>query len=130
MSISASKQIYHIRRDINNYTINQLMLQLSYENWDDVFSETTANMAFNKFLNIFLRIFYTCFPLVKSLHSFRSKPCLTLGIKTSYANSRKLYLLYRNNNDRDIKGCFKKYFRILYKVINTKETNMKALIKI
>jgi hypothetical protein len=44
------------------------MLQLSYENWEDDFSETTDNMAFNKFLNIFLRIFYTCFPLV-GVHS-------------------------------------------------------------
>jgi hypothetical protein len=108
VTISAPKQIYRIRRDIN-YTINQFMLQLHYENWEDVFSETTANMAFNKILNIFLRIFYTCFPLVKSLHSFRSKPSLTHGIKTSCANEGKLYLLYRNNNDPGIKEYFKKW---------------------
>jgi hypothetical protein len=95
------------------------MLQVSYENWEDVFSETTDNMAFNKFLNIFLRIFYTCFPLVNVLHSFRSKPWLTSGIKTTCTNKRKLYLLYRNNNDPDIKENFKKYCRILNKVITT-----------
>jgi hypothetical protein len=37
ITISAPKQIYHIRRDVNNYTINQFMLQLSYEIWEDVF---------------------------------------------------------------------------------------------
>jgi hypothetical protein len=83
------------------------------------FSETTANMVFNKFHNIFLSIFYTCFPFVKSLHSFRSKPWLTRGIKTSCANKRKLYLFYRNNNDPDIKEYFKKYCRILNNAITT-----------
>jgi hypothetical protein len=95
ITTSAPKQIYYIRRDVNNYTINQFLLQLSYENWEDVFSDTTANMTFNKFLNIFLRIFYTCFPLVKSLHSFRSKPWLTSGIYVWFAERTILLIIWR-----------------------------------
>jgi hypothetical protein len=57
--------------------------------------------------------------MVKSLYSNKPQPWLTSGIRTSCANERKLYLVYRNNNDPSIKEHFKKYCRILDKVIRT-----------
>jgi hypothetical protein len=117
--ISIPEQVYYFRRDISNYSVGQFTSLLSYENWEDVFSETAMNMAFNNFLNTFLRIFYTCFPMVKSLYSNQPKPWLTSGIRTSCTNKRKLYLVYRNSNDPSIKERFKKYCHILDKVIRT-----------
>jgi hypothetical protein len=70
------KQIFYHKRVINNYTIGRFLFLLSYENWEDVFSETNVNIAFNKFLNIFLRIYNSCFPLKK----FQFMPKLSLFV--------------------------------------------------
>lgn len=65
ITVSVHNLIFYHKRVINNYTIGQFLYLLSYENWEEVFSETNVNIAFNEFLNIFLRIFYSCFPLKK-----------------------------------------------------------------
>jgi hypothetical protein len=54
----------------------------------------------------------------KFQYSYKQKPWLTTGIKISCANRRKLYLTYRNN-DPNTKEHFKKYCRILARVIMT-----------
>ena len=40
---------------------------LSYELWDDVFTNDNVNNTFNVFLNTYLRIFYSCFTKKKLL---------------------------------------------------------------
>ena len=50
-----------IRRDINDQSIQTFNLLLSYENWEEVFMEDESNVSFNKFLNIYLRVFQGCF---------------------------------------------------------------------
>jgi hypothetical protein len=45
-------------RDINDQSIMEFQLQLSYENWEEIFMEDDANISFNRFLNIYLRIFF------------------------------------------------------------------------
>jgi exonuclease III len=117
ITLPSRKQIYYYRRDINDLSMSQFTFFLSFENWENVFSETNVNKAFNNFLNNFLRIFYTCFPVLKSPYLHKYKPWLTPGIRISCANKRKLYLDYRNSNDPDIRAHFKKYCRILAKVI-------------
>jgi hypothetical protein len=59
--ISNSKMI----RDINKYSLYDFQMMLSYEDWDDVFSNSKVDTIFNSFLNTYLRIFYSCFPLKK-----------------------------------------------------------------
>jgi hypothetical protein len=61
--ISVTKQVGFYTRNINNQSIGQFIYMLSYENWEDIFLEADVNVIFNNFLNTFLRIFYTCFPL-------------------------------------------------------------------
>jgi len=39
------------KRDINEQSILEFQLLLSYENWEDIFMEDDANTSFNKFLN-------------------------------------------------------------------------------
>jgi hypothetical protein len=86
---------------------------LSYENWEDIFLEADVNVILNNFLNTFLRILYTCFPLKKSLCSHNCKPWLTTGIRISCANKRKLYVIYRNSKDTNFNEYYKKYCRTL-----------------
>ena len=72
--ISAPRQVPLFTRKINNHSISNFIYLLSYENWEDVFLETNVNTIFNNFLNIFLRIFYSSFPLRKSQHYDKPKP--------------------------------------------------------
>ena len=101
-----------------NTTANFAYL-LSYETWEDVFSETEVNITYNNFLNTYLRIFYASFPMVKMKISQSIKPWITKGIKISCLNKRQLYLKCRNSNNVDLKNHYKSYCQVLSKVITT-----------
>jgi hypothetical protein len=55
--------------------------------------------------------------MIKFQYPNKPKPSLTTGVKVSCANKRKLYLIYRNNNDSDFKKYYIKYCKILSKII-------------
>jgi hypothetical protein len=95
-------------------------MQLSYEMWDEVFSGNDVDTIFNCFLNTFLRIFHSSFPLKKIKASSKTKVInwITPGIKTSCRRKRELYLLYGNSNDVNFKNYYKLYCRTLSNVIN------------
>jgi hypothetical protein len=57
-----TKKVVLIRK-INEYTINDFLLKLSFETWDTVFSIDNVNEMFNSFLDSYLNIFYSSFPL-------------------------------------------------------------------
>jgi hypothetical protein len=50
-------------RNVNEYSSYDFQIMLSYEDWDEVFSNNNVDTIFNSFLNTYLRIFYSCFPL-------------------------------------------------------------------
>lgn len=54
-------------RNYSNYNITQFQEMLSYELWDDIFTNDNVNNIFNAFLNTYLRIFYSCFTKKKLL---------------------------------------------------------------
>jgi hypothetical protein len=56
------------KRTINEVTIAQFKLNLSYESWYKVFNDEDLDSSFNSFLNTYLRIYYNSFPPKKSLH--------------------------------------------------------------
>jgi len=117
--IVLTKQINNIttKRDINDQSILEFQLLLSHENWKEIFMEDDANTSFNKFLNIYLRIFHSCF--IKKCTTFNtiSKPWITKGIKTSCNRKRDLYLKVWDNNEMEHKLYYKHYCKILSKVI-------------
>jgi len=88
--------------------------QLSCENWENVFMED-VNIIYNNFINTYVRIFNTNFPLVKIKNSQNSKPWLTKGIKISCVNKRRLYMNYRKskNATRDI---VRHYLKLLMQI--------------
>jgi hypothetical protein len=106
-----------IKRDINDQSILEFKLLLSYENWEDIFMEDDANISFNKLLNIYLRIFQSFFIKKCIISNIVSKPCITKGIKTSCNRKRALYLKPRDNNEMEHKLYYKQYCKTLPKVI-------------
>lgn len=72
---------------------------------------------FNSFLNTYLRIFYSSFPLIRTKCRNHKYNWLTLGIKTSCKRKRELFLLLRNSNNPALKQYYKAYCKILVKVI-------------
>jgi hypothetical protein len=59
-------------RKFNKFSISQFAVNLICENWDNVFREEDVNTVFNNFLNTYLRIFNSSFPLQK-IHSTHNK---------------------------------------------------------
>jgi hypothetical protein len=53
------------KRIFNDLPLHNFQMQLSYETWDDIFSGNDVDIIFNYFLNMYLRIFYSSFPLKK-----------------------------------------------------------------
>jgi hypothetical protein len=82
-------------RNINNYSINEFKIDLSYETWDCVFglnNNPDVNTLFNSFLNNYLRIFYNHFYQRKITRRHNHTPWITPGIRTSCKHKRFLYL--------------------------------------
>ena len=52
-----------LMRKINEHTINDFLNKLSYKTWDTIFSADGVNKMFNSFLDSYLKIFYSSFPL-------------------------------------------------------------------
>ena len=90
---------------------------LSQECWETVFLNDNVNTTFNNFLNTYLRIFYSCFPIKRRVMGNKPKPWLTQGIKILCANKRKLYETYRYSRDPNFKQYYKKYSKTLMSTI-------------
>ena len=85
------------------------------------FLEDDANISFNKFLNIYLRICHSYFIKKNKNSNTVSKPWITKGVKTSCNRKRELYLKARNSNELEHKLYYKHYCKILSKVIEGAE---------
>jgi len=104
-------------RKINACSINDFILKLSHENWDSVFSSDDVNAAFNSFLDSYLRIFNSSFPLKRVYTTKKNNNWITLGILTSCKRKRELYLACRSSKNPDSINHYKKYCKILSVVI-------------
>jgi hypothetical protein len=104
----------HTRRSDNN-TLADFQLQLSYEQWDNVFGNKNVNETFNNFLNTYLRC--SSFPkkVTKTQHNY--KHLITNGIKLSCKRKRELLLLCRHSNDPNLKTYYRRYCKLLSNVI-------------
>ena len=54
-------------RKINEHSIKDFLNKLSWESWDTIISTDDVNKMFNSFLDSYLKIFYSSFPL-KRIH--------------------------------------------------------------
>jgi hypothetical protein len=102
---------------IDKFSIIDFNTKLSYEVWEDIFADNDVNTIVNGFLNTYLRILYSSFPLRKVHHKSCIKAWLTPGIKISCANKRKLFLIQRSRNDPKLATYCMRYCRILTSII-------------
>ena len=82
-------------RKINKYTISDFIDKLSCKSWDTIFNSEDVNVMFHYFLSIYLRIFYSSFPLKKVINRINNnddKNWITSGTKTSRKCKMELYL--------------------------------------
>jgi hypothetical protein len=91
---------------------------LSYETWDEIFGHKDVNLIFKSFSNTYLRIFFASFPVMKKhIISQSDISWITQGIKNSCKHKRELYLMNKNNVSASFIAYYKKYCKILKKVI-------------
>ena len=100
--------MFYFKRNINQYTIADFLLELSYETWDSAFEGNDVNIIFNSFLNIFLWHYYSCIPVIKA-NKLSNHKWITSGIQTSCKHKRILYIKLRNNNIPTLRKYFKDY---------------------
>jgi hypothetical protein len=95
----------------------EFQIVLSWEHWDDVFETADVNIMFNKFLNTYLRCYYSTFEKrqISNYNSIHNE-WITKGIKVS-CKKKESYVLCRTYNDYALKLYYKKYCSILTKVI-------------
>jgi hypothetical protein len=75
----------------NKYTDAEFQLHVSYETWDTVS---------NSFLNTYLKILYSSFPLIKKRKKGSSKTAwITSGIRISCTNKGELHIAGKNSKD-------------------------------
>ena len=74
-----SERLQFIRK-IDQHTIPDFIYKLSNESWDCVSDSEDVDLMFNSFLNIYLRIFDSSFPLIRSKSRKNKLDWLTSGI--------------------------------------------------
>jgi hypothetical protein len=109
-------------RTLNKDNIYDFQMRLSYESWGSVFNNSDINSSFNNFLNIFLRYFYSSFPLHQRSKQ-KPKSWITPGIIVSSKRKRELYLEVKRTKNTELLNYYKEYCRIL----NTVATHAKEL---
>jgi hypothetical protein len=108
---------FYINHKIDKCSINDFNIKLSYELWEEVFKENDVNIIFNQFLHKYLKILCSSFPTENVHYRSINNGWLTQGIRMSCINKRKLFLIQRNINKCEVSEYYKKYCRILTKVI-------------
>jgi hypothetical protein len=74
---------YQTVRKVNKHAMADFVTKLSNESWDTAFDCWGIDSKFNCFLNTYLRIIYSSFPLKSVRNETKSKSWITVGIKTS-----------------------------------------------
>jgi hypothetical protein len=116
-NIQISRAHHHTKRLINEFTIPEFKLNLSYESWEVIFTENDVVVLFNCCLDTYLRIFYRSFPPKKTHRNLNKKALITTGIKILSQHRRDLYLICRSTKDPKLKSYYKTYCRILSEVM-------------
>jgi len=104
-------------RNINKRRIFDFKISLSLEMWDNVFENNDINLSYNFFLNTYLGVYYSCFPLRKWIIMTNDNAWITTGIQTSCKYKRELYLICKNSKNFLLKNYYKLYCKILSNII-------------
>jgi hypothetical protein len=106
-------------RIVTKFNLSNFINELNNESWDAIFNNEYVNVTFNSFLNTYLRIFYSSFPIIRVINRYETqyKKWITQSIKISCKHKRELYLKYRNSKNIDVKRHYQAYAKILSNII-------------
>jgi hypothetical protein len=90
---------------------------LNNESWDNIINCTKVNESFNIFLNTFLIIFESCFPMQYVTKNVYNNHWITAGIKVSCKCKKYIYVMSKITNCTKIKVHYIQYCRVFQKVI-------------
>ena len=95
---------------------------LQSESWSEILQETSANGAYDKFINIVSKGFEQCFPLTKlSRKRSKDKKWITPALKESSRIKNKLYRRWIESRDPTDQCEYKKYKRVFESVAKEAE---------
>ncbi len=111
-------------RSFSQSNIRSFVNQVQLTNWDSILSETSANVAYNVFLDKFTSLYNHCFPLkvrTVNVNSNRipQKPWITNAILSSIRRKNILYRKYRSSPTDSNKRSLVNYRNTLTSVIRT-----------
>ena len=92
-------------------------MKLSHETWKQVLDGNDVNKIFNTFLNIFLRIYYSSFPLIQAKIKMNQNSWIKPVIITSCKHKRELYKELQNNNNTTLTSYYRDFSEIVSMVI-------------
>jgi len=78
-------------RKVDQQKISDFLLHLSNESWSTVFNTEDVNLMLNSFLDTYLKIFNTSFPLTKVINQNKGNLWITPGILTSCKRKRDCF---------------------------------------
>jgi hypothetical protein len=94
-------------RKINQNHLALFASQLSFETWDEIFNGDDVDKIFNIFLNIFLRIFHSSFPMSRVTINNKDKGWLTPMLIALSQMKNDYYLLSRSYDNVTLKDSYK-----------------------
>ena len=106
-----------VKRKINKFTTADFLWKLSHETWEQIFRGNDVNTIFNNFLNIFLRIYNSSFPLTLAKNKMTQNSWIITWIIASCKNKRELYNELQNNKKATFASYYGDYTKILSRVI-------------
>lgn len=80
-------------RNINKNTIAEFQLQLSWEQWDNIFGNNNINDMFNNFLNTYLRCYYSSVLKKEIKSNATQNQWITERIKVSCKKRRNFFIV-------------------------------------
>jgi len=86
---------------------------LKNESWDNIINHTDVNESSNLFLNTFLIIFESCFPMQYVINSISNNHWITTRIKASCKRKKYFYIMSKTTN----------LIKLKYIIFNVTESN-------
>ena len=100
----------YLKRKITPKGIDKFKNKLEAECWEDIKTETNAQIGYSRFNKKLCKYFEETFPVKKYETTYQNaKPWLTMGILSSVRRKNTLYRSYLKRPSKDKLSIYKKY---------------------
>lgn len=122
--ITSSKAKARARRQlISQDRLDMFKNRIALENWDSVYKETTADEAYRKFMEIFLSVYDSCFPIVDVTTCKNArKPWMTRRLTRLVKKKHKMFAKFIKTKNADVLLQYKSLHNSLNKEIKSART--------